>query len=590
MRAQTPRYQGTRKIASERAANFQSNIAGMSAELEQAEATYGPNAANVETLRCFLTLMNGDAGSVSAWRHFLDQQAARCDANIIFSTFSETDYADFEALRTRIKINGDGLFTIGNEYLSFATAPGQNSQVAIDDLPTDSGFALHVIVWTYSNNEDEFYARLIGDGKSQQETPRFGNSSVTMTQYHCDHKVLERTPHFYSFFFDRQWCTAYCDGQLICRKHRKQDFAINEVQFNLVGNVSADLGAGIIGFEIWNFPEPFSGMSDSDFSLPKAKAHDLARSRDGQGLLELLHRFDELTLEGMEDDIVETMIALGRKENGTQDWAIRILEQYLPEAERERWQILKTTELPRPTVAVDNLSVTFSIRPHEDYSLKRFLARRQREQFQVLRDVNFRLYPGDILGIIGRNGAGKSTLLRVLAGLIPIDTGRVLVRGRFDLLRPGIGLRPFLTGRENIKVSGIYMGMSEEEIKFIIQDVVEFSELGEAIDKPFRYYSDGMMARLIFSIATSICPAVLMLDELLNAGDVKFRQKAELRLRSFMDKANTVIVVTHDTEFVKNQCTKGLFISSGRQEYFGNPDIAVSHYLNELHMPEANRY
>ena len=280
------------------------------------------------------------------------------------------------------------------------------------------------------------------------------------------------------------------------------------------------------------------------------------------------------------------MSTLGKQIHGVKDWAIRILEQHLPKPEQDRWRSLATTLLPNPTVDIQDLSVTFSMRPHEDFSLKRILAQRKREYFRVLQSVDFRLYPGDVLGIIGRNGAGKSTLLRVIAGLIPIDTGHVFVRGRFDLLRPGIGLRPFLTGRENIKVSGIYMGFSKQEIDSIVDDVIQFSELGEAIDKPFRYYSDGMMARLVFSIATSICPDVLMLDELLNAGDIKFKQKAETRLRGFMDQANTVIVVTHDVGFLKDHCTKGLFISKGSQAYFGNPEVAVSHYLDELHTPE----
>jgi ABC-type polysaccharide/polyol phosphate transport system ATPase subunit len=584
-----PPCQGTRNINTVRTANFQSSVTGHAEEFKKALASNGPDATSIETYRRFLALMNGEKDSVGAWRTFLDQQAARCDAKIAFSTFGETDYADFGPLQERVNAEGDGTFSIAPEYLIFATSPGENAKASVTDLPQDAGFALHVIVWTYSNNEEAFYARLIGDGENDQETPRFGTNSVTMTQYHCDHHVLERTPHFYSFYFDRQWCTAYCDGQLFCRKHRKQGFSINQVEFNLMGSNSADLGAGIIGFEIWNFSEPFPGMSDIDFDLPKKWAGELAREHAGEELLKLLHSFDELSLEGFEEDVLETMIALGKSEKGVKDWAIQILEQHLSEAKLNRWRSLAPTILPKPTVAIENLSVTFSIRPHEDYSLKRILMGRRRELFRVLRDVDFRLYPGDVLGIIGRNGAGKSTLLRVMSGLIPIDTGRVFVRGRFDLLRPGVGLRPFLTGRENIKVAGIYMGLTQQEIDSIVEDVIEFSELGEAIDKPFRYYSDGMMARLVFSIATSICPAVLMLDELLNAGDLKFKQKAESRLRGFMDQANTVIVVTHDVGFVRDQCTKGLFISNGRQDYFGNPEVAVSHYLNELHLPEPKR-
>nr|MBP7653145.1 ABC transporter ATP-binding protein [Candidatus Dependentiae bacterium] len=214
----------------------------------------------------------------------------------------------------------------------------------------------------------------------------------------------------------------------------------------------------------------------------------------------------------------------------------------------------------------------------------RLLKRKKLDYFYALTNINFKVYKGDIIGIIGANGAGKSTLLKAIAGLVPIKTGKIGIFGQHLLLSPGMGIRNELSGRDNIYLAGCFMGLTKNKIDKIFDEIVEFSELSEFIDQPFKFYSDGMKSRLVFSIATNIAPEILMLDELLSAGDIKFQQKAAKRMDELIDKAKVVVIVTHSVSFVKQKCNKALLISHGKQIYYGDPDIAVTYYFNELHM------
>ena len=197
----------------------------------------------------------------------------------------------------------------------------------------------------------------------------------------------------------------------------------------------------------------------------------------------------------------------------------------------------------------------------------------------VLHGVSLRVDEGAFVAVIGANGAGKSTLLRALCGLIDIHQGRITIADRFLLLRPGMGMRDELTGRENIYSMGFYLGLELADVRGLVDDIIEFSELGSHIDKAVKYYSDGMRARLSFSIATSFAPEVLFLDELLGAGDISFQEKAQARLRSFIKSVGTVVVVTHSMQFVTESCTKALLMHGGKQVYFGDPQEAVARFM-----------
>jgi ABC-type polysaccharide/polyol phosphate transport system ATPase subunit len=319
------------------------------------------------------------------------------------------------------------------------------------------------------------------------------------------------------------------------------------------------------------FEEPGSHVAEALLSAPftEQAADDLAR---------LCHNLDGLKLKPDAGQLQWIRQATDYFISQNSDFFIADLASRLPDA--DGLEITRAADRAHGdrVVAVKDLTVELSRNPSEERRLHR-LIKSKRETFRAVDQVNFELNKGDVLGIIGHNGAGKSTLLRALCGLIDPVAGRIEIVNQFLLLRPGIGMRDELTGRENITSMAFYLGLGLQEANALSDDIVSFSELGDHIDKPVKYYSDGMRARLVFSIATSFAPDVLFLDELLGAGDIGFQEKAQARLRSFLTKVGTVIIVTHAVDFVLQSCTKGLLMHGGRQVYFGSPEETVARYL-----------
>ena len=201
--------------------------------------------------------------------------------------------------------------------------------------------------------------------------------------------------------------------------------------------------------------------------------------------------------------------------------------------------------------------------------------------FWALRNISFSVKKGEILGLIGNNGAGKTTLLRIVSGVLRPDEGSVQVNTECSLLSPGLGQREQLTGRENIILGCLYLGYSVQEIKENFDRMVEFSELGERINRPVRYYSDGMISRLTFTIATSLKPSFLLLDELLSAGDISFRDKAAKRMKEVVLNSKGAIIATHDMGFVENHCTKVLYLRNGEARFYGPTTEGIDLYKRD---------
>ena len=207
---------------------------------------------------------------------------------------------------------------------------------------------------------------------------------------------------------------------------------------------------------------------------------------------------------------------------------------------------------------------------------------RTSERFWAVRDVSFELRAGEMLAIIGRNGAGKSTLLRLIADLLKPEAGELVVSGKRILLSLGGSFLPDLTGRDNIFLAGLYLGMTKREIAVQFDEIVEFAELWDAIDRPLRTYSTGMQSRLQFALATTVSPEILMLDELLGAGDASFVEKAETRMNRLLRRAKGVIVVTHNLAFVQRTCTQAILLERGEVLFRGSPERAVVAYRDLL--------
>lgn len=208
-------------------------------------------------------------------------------------------------------------------------------------------------------------------------------------------------------------------------------------------------------------------------------------------------------------------------------------------------------------------------------------------EFWALQNISFQLQPGEALGLVGANGAGKSTLLRIISGLIKPDTGCVKIRGRIaPLIALGAGFNPILTGRENIYANMSILGLSTPEITKKLTDVIDFAEIGDAIDAPVQTYSSGMAARLGFACAVHIEPDVLLIDEVLAVGDIKFRMKCYQRLGQLREKGTAFILVAHNPHVVLNVCESSLYLSKGKLITSGNTANVIRQYEDDLCLVE----
>jgi lipopolysaccharide transport system ATP-binding protein len=204
------------------------------------------------------------------------------------------------------------------------------------------------------------------------------------------------------------------------------------------------------------------------------------------------------------------------------------------------------------------------------------------EEFWALKDVNFEVRQGEVLGIIGRNGAGKSTLLKVLSRITEPTSGRVALRGRVaSLLEVGTGFHPELTGRENIYLNGAILGMGRAEIRRKFDEIVAFAEVERFLDTPVKRYSSGMYVRLAFAVAAHLEPEILIVDEVLAVGDTEFQKKCLGKMGEVSHEGRTVLFVSHNMNAVMQLTQRAILLSGGSVTYMGNPQAAVDQYSTE---------
>jgi lipopolysaccharide transport system ATP-binding protein len=237
-------------------------------------------------------------------------------------------------------------------------------------------------------------------------------------------------------------------------------------------------------------------------------------------------------------------------------------------------------------IIFENVSKFYPFYHHFTGGIKNFLfhlpqaiKQMRSAKFEALKDLSFEVYKGETLGIIGRNGAGKSTTLGLIAGVLKPTKGRVIAKGRISpLLELGSGFHPELTGRENIILNGVLMGLLRKEILNKMAEIVEFSELREFIDQPIRTYSSGMLARLGFSVVSSLDPDILLIDEVLAVGDMTFQKKCINKMIEFKKRGVTIVLVSHSMNDIEMICDRAIWIGDHKVKMIGKPKEIILSY------------
>lgn len=250
------------------------------------------------------------------------------------------------------------------------------------------------------------------------------------------------------------------------------------------------------------------------------------------------------------------------------------------------------------SITIRDMSILFPIYHSESRSLKKaFVAaasrrlgedKKHRLVVEALREVSISLSSGDRLGLVGANGAGKTTMLRALAGIYEPVLGSIAIEGKITaLLDPGQGMNPDLTGRENIRLRGLFEKLDPKQIAALEEDVGEFAELGQFLDLPVRMYSSGMVVRLGFALATAVRPQILLMDEWLLAGDAAFMAKARHRLETMVRGAELLVLSSHSPQIILQWCNRVLWMDSGRIRADGTPEEVLCAYLPPGQYAEA---
>ena len=241
-------------------------------------------------------------------------------------------------------------------------------------------------------------------------------------------------------------------------------------------------------------------------------------------------------------------------------------------------------------IILKNVSMKFNLGVEKDNSLKMIFInlftprkKKKKDYFWALKDIDFRINKGDVVGIIGANGAGKSTLLKVVSGVYKPTTGTVEVNGKISpMIELGAGFDGELTARENIYLNGAILGYSKEFLEQKFDEIIEFSELKDFLDVPVKNFSSGMVAKLAFSISTIVDPEVLIVDEILSVGDIKFQEKSKNKMMSMIEGGTTVLYVSHSIDSIKELCSKVIWLDHGKIVKMGDTKEICDEYYKKL--------
>lgn len=238
------------------------------------------------------------------------------------------------------------------------------------------------------------------------------------------------------------------------------------------------------------------------------------------------------------------------------------------------------------SIIVENVYKTFNVYLDKANTIKeKFLflfSRNKKQKREVLKGISLKIKKGEAVGLIGINGSGKSTLLKLMTKIIYPNKGKIETNGKLtSLLELGAGFHPDFSGRENIYFNASIFGLTKKEIDSRLEDIIEFSELGEYIDNPVRTYSSGMYMRLAFAVAINVDAEILLVDEILAVGDQHFQEKCLTKMKKLKEQGKTMVFVTHSMETVKEFCSRAVWLSDGVIKMDGKPAEVIEEYLKE---------
>lgn len=243
-------------------------------------------------------------------------------------------------------------------------------------------------------------------------------------------------------------------------------------------------------------------------------------------------------------------------------------------------------------IKLDNVSMKFNLGIEKNFSFKEAFIRffqfnkkkKKPEDFWALKDISFEVEKGEVVGLIGSNGAGKSTMLKIVSGVMKPTKGEVITNGVISpMIELGAGFDNELTARENIYLNGAVLGYSKKFIDQKFEEIVEFSELREFLDVPIKNFSSGMTAKLAFSISTIVDPEILIVDEILSVGDIKFQEKSKQKMMDMIKGGTTVLYVSHSIEAIRDLCTKVIWIEHGKMVMMGNAkEVCDAYYEKQM--------
>ena len=240
-------------------------------------------------------------------------------------------------------------------------------------------------------------------------------------------------------------------------------------------------------------------------------------------------------------------------------------------------------------IKIDNVSMKFNLEIEKDFSMKQAFVnlftkkkkKKKNDDFWALKNVSFTVDKGEVVGLIGSNGAGKSTLLKIVSGVMKPTSGKVTVQGVISpMIELGAGFDGNLTARENIYLNGAILGYSKKFLDEKFDEIVEFSELKDFLDVPVKNFSSGMTAKLAFSIATVVNPEILIVDEILSVGDLKFQEKSKKKMMEMIKGGTTVLYVSHSLQSIKELCTKVVWLEHGKVVKIGDTKKVCDEYYD----------